>query len=147
MTALDIAVKQLKIDEGFRSKAYPDPLSGGDPWTIGYGCTGPGIQRGVVWTQEKAEAELLRRVQAFAAKLDQSLPWWRSLDPARGAVLLNMAYNMGVKGLLGFKNTLADIRVGRYSAAADKMLASKWAKQVGARALRLADQMRHAPAP
>src|SRR5687768_15991119 len=36
-------------------EAYPDPASGGDPWTIGWGSTGPGIRKGTVWTQEQAD--------------------------------------------------------------------------------------------
>jgi lysozyme len=53
-----------------------------------------------------------------------------------------MAFQMGTDGLLGFKNTLALIRDGKYTEAADAMLASKWATQTPARAKRLSDQMR-----
>ena len=53
-----------------------------------------------------------------------------------------MAYNLGINSLLGFKNTLATIQAGRYNDAADGMLASKWATQVGDRATRLAKMMR-----
>jgi len=49
---------------------------------------------------------------------------------------------MGIGWLTTFKNTVANIRTGNYEAAAKGMLASKWAKQVGARAIRLADMMR-----
>jgi lysozyme len=57
-------------------------------------------------------------------------------------VLVNMAFNMG-GGLLSFVNTLAAIQRGDYNAAANGMLASRWATQVGARATRLADMMRN----
>jgi lysozyme len=53
-----------------------------------------------------------------------------------------MAFNLGVPKLIGFRNTLADMEAGRYDEAADGMLASLWAKQVGNRADRLADMMR-----
>ena len=53
-----------------------------------------------------------------------------------------MAFQMGVDGLLGFKNTLAMIQSGRYSDAAKGMLSSLWAKQTPARAKRMSEQMR-----
>lgn len=75
------------------------------------------------------------------ADLDRKLPWWRTLDDIRQRVLVNMCFNLGIGGLCGFKNTLADIQAGRYYSARVGMLASKWARQVGARADRLADLM------
>jgi lysozyme len=74
--------------------------------------------------------------------LTRALPWFQNLDDARKAVLLNMAFQMGTDGLLGFKNTLALIRDGKYAEAADAMHASKWAQQTPLRAARLATQMR-----
>ncbi|MGU3777520.1 hypothetical protein [Burkholderia metallica] len=65
----------------------------------------------------------------------------RQLDPVRQRVVINMAFNMQ-GGLLTFTNTLAAMKRGDYAAAADGMLASKWAAQVGARATRLATMMR-----
>ena len=64
------------------------------------------------------------------------------LSDARQRVLVNMAFNLGRAGLAGFKNTLAQIAAGDYERAADNMLLSKWATQVGARAVRLAAMMR-----
>jgi len=52
-----------------------------------------------------------------------------------------MAFNLGTKGLMKFKNTLALIQAGKFDDAAHAMLASKWASQVGIRATRLARQM------
>jgi lysozyme len=53
-----------------------------------------------------------------------------------------MAFQLGTDGLLGFKNTLALIRDGKYAEAADAMLFSKWAQQTPARAKRMSEQMR-----
>jgi len=52
---------------------------------------------------------------------------------------LNMCFNLGLKGLLGFNNTLAFIKAGDWERAANGMLASKWAKQVGMRAIELSE--------
>ena len=77
----------------------------------------------------------------MAAALDAKIPWWRKAGEARSAVLLNMAFNMGLAGLLGFHATLQAVREGRWKDARDGMLASKWAGQVGRRASELAEQM------
>ena len=53
--ALAHAVSLVKEFEGCRLEAYPDPGSGGDPITIGWGATGPGIRMGVTWTQQQAD--------------------------------------------------------------------------------------------
>jgi lysozyme len=133
-------IEDLKRDEGCRLTAYPDPLSGGEPYTIGYGHTG-GIRPGEVWTQAKADDTLARDISVVQTALDSQLPWWRTLDDLRQDVLVNMSFNLGVGGLLGFPATLAAIKAGDWQTAHDEMLDSKWAKQVGARATRLADQM------
>ena len=61
--------------------------------------------------------------------------------PVRQRVLLDMAFNLGLGGLLGFKQTLAAIRGGEYERAASMMLQSRWATQVGERAKRLSRMM------
>jgi len=88
-------------------------------------------------------------IKRSKADLDRALPWWRTLDLTRQRVLINMCFNMGIgnasKGLLSFKNTLSLIQTGQYEKAASNMLASKWARQVGKRADRLAQLMRLGP--
>lgn len=80
-------------------------------------------------------------IDVVEQQLDHRLPWWRSLSDARQRVLLNMAFNLGIVGLLGFRNTLAFIKAGSFPAAAAGMRASLWARQVGKRAERLAIMM------
>jgi lysozyme len=64
------------------------------------------------------------------------------LNETRKSVLLNMCFNLGISGLMEFKNTLAFIGSGDFERAANGMLASKWAKQVGRRAIELSELMR-----
>lgn len=130
-------IAQLKIDEGCRLIAYKDTVG---VWTVGYGHAH--VAPGTVWTQAKAEAQLIEDVAEHNAKLVKAIPWVANLDPVRRRVLFNMAFNLGIAGLLGFKNTLEYVRTGQYDEAATNMLASKWAHQVGQRAGRLAKQMR-----
>jgi lysozyme len=127
--------EQLKRDEGFRAHPYRDATGA---LTIGYGFNleSDGL------TEEEAASVLHWRVWYRYGDLIAALPWSRRLDEARQGVLLNMAYNVGVHGLLEFSVTLGHVRSGDYAAAADAMLQSKWAAQVGARSFRLAQQMR-----
>jgi lysozyme len=128
-------IRELTRDEGLRLKPYR--CSAGK-LTIGIGrnLDDVGISHG--------EAEILLRndIARAEADLDRDLPWWKTLDEVRRRVLVNMAFNLGIRGLLGFKNTLELVRTGRYLDAAQHMLDSKWAKQVGPRAVRLATMMR-----
>lgn len=96
-------------------------------------------------SQAQSDALFVNDIARSEADLDRKLPWWRSLDPVRQRVLLNMCFNMGIgnaqRGLLSFRNTLELIRTGRYAAAAKGMAASRWHDQVGARAVRLEAMM------
>ena len=74
--------------------------------------------------------------------IDEIPDVYNKLDEVRQSVLLNMCFNLGIKGLLEFKNTLSFIGAGDWERAANNMLASKWAKQVGMRAIELSEMMR-----
>ena len=74
--------------------------------------------------------------------LDEIPDIYNGLDEVRKSALLNMCFNLGIGGLLGFNNTLAFIAAGDWERAANSMLASKWAKQVGRRAIELSELMR-----
>jgi lysozyme len=134
-------IDDLERDEGFRAAAYPDPLSHGAPWTIGFGHTGREVHPGLVWDRGQALAALQADIMATCSGLDSALPWWRQLGDLRQDCLANQAFNMGVHGLLQFSAYLRLVRVGNYGAAAVDELHTLWARQVGARAQRLARQM------
>jgi len=69
--------------------------------------------------------------------------WFHDLDEIRATVVVTMIFNMGFRNFCTFKNTIAHIAAGEYAQAADNMLQSLWAKQVGDRAVRLSEMMRH----
>lgn len=124
--------EQLKRFEGLRLKAYLCPAG---KLTIGYGhnCevwpvagvrkVGDGIKR------TQAEELLVEDVCFFAEKLDEKIPWWRGLSEPRQAVVLGMAFQLGVSGLLGFRKAMAAMERGDYEDAAREMLDSKWARK------------------
>ena len=94
-------------------------------------------------SQKEAYAMLERDILDCEQQLLDEIPdVYTGLDEVRQSVLLNMCFNLGLKGLLQFKNTLAFIASGDWERAANNMLASKWAKQVGMRAIELSELMR-----
>lgn len=133
------AMKQeLRRDEGFVPHAYQDHLGF---WTIGIGRLIDKRKGGGI-TEDEALHLLDRDIERFEQELDAKLPWWRTLDDVRQRVILNMAFNLGVNGLLGFKYTLAAVKAGDWEKAAQGMENSRWHDQVGERAVRLERMMR-----
>ncbi len=128
-------VDLLTLHEGYRQFPYRC-TAGKLTIGIGFNLDDTGLYR------DEAEAVLTLRMARIGRELAAKLPWLTNLDPVRQAVLLDMAYNLGVPGLLKFKNTLADVQAGRYQTAAAKMMASLWSRQVGRRAERLATMMK-----
>ena len=127
--------EQLKVHEGLRLKPYKDTVG---KWTIGIGRNLE--DKGI--TEQEALFMLNNDVDYFYTNLSKMIPWFKLLDDVRQNVLVNMAFNLGIAGLLTFKNTLRLISLGHYDDAAEEMLNSKWARQVGYRAEELAEQMR-----
>ena len=75
-------------------EAYPDPASGGDPWTIGWGATGPEIGPGTVWTQEQCDARLEHDLGRYAAEVAAALKG-APTSPAQFDALVSFHYNTG----------------------------------------------------
>jgi lysozyme len=126
--------RELTADEGKKAKVYK--------CTAGKNTVGVGRNLDDVGLSDDEIGYLLRNdISRVCADLDRELPWWRQMTEARQRAVANMAFNLGVRGLLGFKNTLAAMKAGDYKAAAAGMLASKWASQTKSRATRLADMM------
>lgn len=142
-----IAAPQLRRDEGLRLKPYRDSL-GYWTWLYGHRIVGAVPNPDMSGTLALAEEVLTNDMGVAANLCDQNIPWWRDMDAGRAAVLLMLMFNMGWRSLDGkhglstFVHTLALIKSGAYVLAASNMMQSVWAKQVGARAQQLANQMR-----
>ena len=130
--------RQLRGDEGVEKTAYQDHLGF---WTIGVGRLIDKRKAGAGLRDFEIDCLLKNDIDDRINELTRQLPWIANLDDARQGVLLNMSFQLGVEGLLGFKNTLGLVREGRYREAAVAMLLSKWADQTPERAKRLAHQM------
>ena len=127
-------IHQLTLHEGMRK--FPYKCTSGK-LTIGIGRNLD--DRGI--TEAEAAYLLGNDINDFQARLIREIPWMVELDAVRQRVLLDMAFNLGVPGLLKFKRTLAAIRGKEYDRAAAMMLDSRWATQVGQRAKRLSHMM------
>lgn len=140
-----ILVPLLKKEEGLRLLVYDDATGAPiGPGTLVKGHPTLGIGRALdVNGISPAEADFLLRndIARVVSQLDLALPWWRDLSPNRQAVLVSMGFQLGITGLLGFKNTLAMVKAGNYDGAAQGMANSLWAKQTPARAKRMAALM------
>jgi len=133
-------IAELRRDEGVEYEPYKDTV-GIDTVGVGHNLKAKPIQLPYPLTDYQIDSILADDLEAVFNGLDRVMPWWRGLTHARQRVMANMAFNMGIAGLAGFRNTLLYIQNGEYEKAADGMLASKWAKQVGKRANRLAEMM------
>lgn len=135
MTYLDQLRQQLRRDEGLRLKPYTDTVG---KLTIGVGrnLTDRGI------SDDEALQLLDNDIAICIGELRSNFPWFDRLDEPRQGVLVNMCFNLGIVKLSKFGTTLGLIRTGDYEQASVTMLQSRWAQQVGNRALRLSEQMR-----
>lgn len=130
-------IEQLRRDEGEVLTAYTD--------TLGYITIGIGRlidrRKGGGISKDEAAYLLNNDIARVDAGLRSRLSWYGQLDEVRQAGLMNMAFQLGVDGLLGFTRSLACIRDGRFAEAETHLLASKWAEQTPARSRRVARQI------
>lgn len=138
---IQLLQKELTRDEGVRFSPYKDTK---DIMTVGIGhnLQSSPISYSYPLTQDQVNQIFASDVQNVIKDLNANIPWWSSLDEVRQRVLANMTFNLGINGLLAFKNTINLIKCGNYAAAAEGMKNSKWYNQVGARADRLCQAMR-----
>jgi len=100
----DVGIALVKRFEGCARRrgdgmvaAYPDPATGGAPWTIGWGATGPGIGPGTVWSQAQCDARLVADLSRHAAEVAQAIGTAPTTQPQFDA-LVSFHYNTGAIG-------------------------------------------------
>ena len=147
---MDKLIDQLKRHEGYRKRMY---LCTAGKETIGFGYNlkanplhlssleiGNAYKNGM--NEVEAERILKLMISKCVDQLEEAIPFINKLDTVRQDCLINMCFNMGMVGLLKFKKSLLLIEAGEYSQASIELLNSKWAKDVGNRALELSTQMK-----
>ncbi|MCS5698442.1 glycoside hydrolase family protein [Cyanobium sp. FGCU-52] len=97
--AVAVALPLVKEFEGCRLEAYPDPETGGEPWTIGWGSTtygdGSPVKQGDRISQELADALLAGRLERDWRSLRDCIPVYKALTTNQQAALLSFTYNCG----------------------------------------------------
>jgi len=126
--------EQLVRHEGLRLTVYDCP-AGYQTIGVGRNLEGKGI------TEEEAFYLLSNDIDYFTEQLKNNIDWFVEIPEEKQNVLINMAFNLGVSGLLNFKNMLLAVKEERWVDASTEMLDSKWAKQVGNRAIELSGIM------
>ena len=126
-------IEQISRDEGRRSKPYTD--------TVGKLTVGVGRNLTDVGLSEDEIDYLLANDIKRAQDGLSSYPWYTALDPIRQAAITNLAFNLGIHGLLGFPHFLSAVAKQDWVTAASELANSVWARQVGARATRIEQQI------
>ncbi|QKF72963.1 putative phage-related lysozyme [Aliarcobacter faecis] len=156
MSVIEIVLPFTMQSEGFNKTVYKSP-EGFD--TIGYGrnievnpltqdelksigATTSTSKTSYQLSEEIAKTWLKKELERVKNSLSKELQFFDKLDDVRQAILIDMAYNMGIKGLLSFKNTLKLINDGNYVEASKNMEQSNWYKQVKIRARKLCEAMK-----
>jgi lysozyme len=105
---------QKQSDGSF--KAYPDPGTGAEPWTIGWGSTGSDITPTTIWTQAECDTRLEDNLTSFSAQVTSALDGAATTQNQFDA-LVDFAYNLGV-GNLASSTLLKLHKEGDYAGAA-----------------------------
>ena len=141
---IDNLREELTFDEGCINKIYLDHL--GYP-TFGIGHlvleTDPehGKEVGTPVSEERIKECFENDIENVFNDLDRNIPWWRDLPKDLILVIANMSFNLGITRLLKFKNFLKAMEDKDWDKAAVEMIDSRWAIQVGPRAIRLKDRV------
>ena len=136
----DNLIESIKMHEGFSSTVYRC-TSGVQ--TIGWGRAVDPDEEGTGITEEEAEVLLkndLERFEEFTK--DVVGDTWHMLSQVRREALIEMCFNMGPGNLAKFRMMLACLAQEDFEGAADQAIASRWADQVGHRAVRIAGRIR-----
>lgn len=127
-----LLLKQVQRHEGCELMPYEDTVG---VLTIGYGrnLQHNGISKG------EAETMLLNDI-SNTIKEAKGFSWYEGLTEPRKAVIVNMIFNLGLPRFSKFVNTISFIEDGMHELASEEMLNSKWAHDVGNRAIELSRQ-------
>jgi lysozyme len=128
--------RQLVQHEGLRLKPYTDTV-GKLSIGVGRNLTDNGV------SELEAEGMCIRDMADVDADLDRNVAWWREMSEPRQMVFVDMCFNLGWPRFSQFRRMLASAEDGDYATAADEMIDSRWARQVGTRADLLETMMRN----
>lgn len=126
----------IKKHEGLRLKPY---FCSAKKLTLGYGRN---IEENGI-TKTEADFLLSNDILNITNEIIDSFCWFSGLNDDRQSVIINMVFNLGMPRFKTFEKLISAIENRDFTVASVEMLDSKWATQVGARAIELADAMEH----
>lgn len=118
--------KLIEYFEGRKRAVYPDPATGGAPWTVGIGHTGPDVKKGDVWTDAQIDAAFTKDLQRFEQGVEKYVTV--NLDQNQFDALVAFSFNVGL-GNLQSSTLLKMLNAGDYSGAAGQF--QRWDKAAG----------------
>jgi len=140
---MDRLVKMLRRHEGEvktngRHLAYRCPAG---YWTIGIGRN-IDPENGLGLSDDEVDYLLSNDISRVIKELGSAFPWFSDLDEARRDAMIDVCFNIGLPRLKGFEKALEAMARDDFEEAADEFLNSKWARQVGNRAIEVTDMIR-----
>lgn len=120
------ALRLIKQFEGLRLFAYPDPATKADPWTIGYGHTGPEVKQGLYITALQAEDYLIKDLAKFADKISKAVKV--PINDNQYAALLSLVFNIGPTNFQS-STLLRLLNQGDYNGASEQF--KRWDRAAG----------------
>lgn len=127
-------VEDIKKHEGFRSKVY-ECTEGYD--TIGYGFA----IKDLTMDEDVATLILMKKLHTLLQRITVAFPWFKDVDETAKKVVINMCYQLGIRGFSKFKKTIYYLETEQYEEASIEMLDSLWAKQTPNRAKELSEEI------
>ena len=127
-------INMLKLHEGVKSHAYKCTAG---KTTIGVGRN-IDADGGMGLSEDEIDYLLSNDLERVKAELEREFDWFKWLCTARSDAMINICFNLGMPRLKLFKNALSAMAAGDYELAATEFLDSRWARQVGGRALTIA---------
>jgi lysozyme len=130
MQTSDNGLSLIKKSEGFRGNAYPDPATGGKPYTVGYGTTvypsGMPVKLGDKVTEQQADAYLRNDVKKFEAAVSNAVKV--KLTQGQFDALVSFTYNVGPANMAS-STLIKKLNAGDVNGAADEF--PRWNKAAG----------------
>jgi lysozyme len=142
----DLLIADLRVAEGVKNVCYDDATGeaiGPGSHVVGHPTIGIGRRCDQPWSAAIIEFLLDDSIRTTCVALDQAVPWWRTLTDAQQRALVELAFTMGVTGVMRCHRLLLALKSGHGAAAACELLNARWTTQVGeTRANRVADQLK-----
>jgi lysozyme len=130
-------IEQLKRHEGVKTHVYLCP-AGFETIGVGRNIS----ESGLGLTEDEIEYLLNNDIKRCSQELSDNFKWYLELNRARQYAMINLCFNLGLPTLLKFKNALKSMEAGLFDEAADHFLDSRWARQVGGRAVEVTSTIR-----